>query len=315
GLVSLLGATTENVSFELNGALLSRMRVYVLKPLETEDLMTVLRQALADSERGFGGRRITVADELLQRIATAASGDARRALGILETASDFTEADARGERLPEAAVNEVIGHVGGAMDKGGDAYYDLLSAIHKSVRSSRTDAALFYIAQFINGGGDPLDVIRRLTAIASEDVGNGDPRALPLTIAAWDAYLRLGQYEGERAIAHAAIHLCTAPKTNAIDRAWKGAKRFAAEHPRYEIPRYLRNAPTRLMASLGNSQGYRYAHDEPEGYPAGSDHDCWPEGVPRTRFFEPSDHGQEKRFREMMAYRAELDRRHDESGD
>lgn len=313
GLVSLLGATTENVSFELNGALLSRMRVYVLKPLEPEELVGVLRRALADSERGLGARDIAVEDSLLTRIANASSGDARRALGILETACDFTERAGGGERLPESAVNEVIGHVGGAMDKGGDAYYDLLSAIHKSVRSSRTDAALFYIAQFVNGGGDPLDVVRRLTAIASEDVGNGDPRALPLTIAAWDAYLRLGQYEGERAIAHAAIHLCTAPKTNAIDRAWKGARQFAAEHPRYDIPRYLRNAPTRLMASLGNSRGYRYAHDEPDGYPAGSGHDCWPEGVPRARFFTPTDHGQEKRFREMMDYRAELDRRHDES--
>lgn len=311
GTLTLLGASTENISFELNGALLSRLRVYVLKPLTEDDLVEVLRRALTDEIRGLGTRRIQVEEALLRRMALASGGDARRALGLLETACDFTRKDAGGERLDEQAVNDVVGHVGGAMDKGGDAYYDLLSAIHKSVRSSRPDAALFYIAQFINGGGDPLDVIRRLTAIASEDVGNADPRALPLAVAAWDTYLRLGQYEGERAIAHVAIHLAIAPKSNAIDQAWKSAKRLAAQHPHYEIPRYLRNAPTKLMKELGNSTGYRYAHNEPNAYPAGHDHDCWPEGVPATRFYRPTDQGQEKRFREMLDYRAGLDRESD----
>ncbi|MEX0729957.1 MAG: replication-associated recombination protein A [Aquisalimonadaceae bacterium] len=311
GTLTLLGASTENISFELNGALLSRLRVYVLKPLIEEDLVEVMRRALKDEDRGLGQRRIIVDDALLRRMAIASGGDARRALGLLETACDFTSTDGEVERLSEQAVNDVVGHIGGAMDKGGDAYYDLLSAIHKSVRSSRPDAALFYIAQFINGGGDPIDVIRRLTAIASEDVGNADPRALPLAIAAWDTYLRLGQYEGERAIAHVAIHLSIAPKSNAIDQAWKTARRFAAEHPHYEIPRYIRNAPTKLMKELGNSDGYRYAHNEPNAYPAGRDHDCWPEGVPSARFYQPRDYGQEKRFREMMDYRAGLDDAHD----
>lgn len=311
GTLTLLGASTENISFELNGALLSRLRVYVLKPLTEEDLVEVLRRALEDETRGLGKRQIEVDRALLHRMAIASGGDARRALGLLETACDFTRQDADGERLDEQAVNDIVGHVGGAMDKGGDAYYDLLSAIHKSVRSSRPDAALFYIAQFINGGGDPLDVIRRLTAIASEDIGNADPRALPLAMAAWDTYLRLGQYEGERAIAHVAIHLAIAPKSNAIDQAWKSAKRLATRHPHYEIPRYLRNAPTKLMKELGNSLGYRYAHAEPNAYPAGHDHDCWPEGVPVTGLYQPTDYGQEKRFREMMEYRAELDREND----
>ena len=311
GVITLLGASTENISFELNGALLSRLRVYVLKPLTGEEVVEVLRRALRDKTRGLGLRGILVEEGLLRRMAAASGGDARRALGILEAACDFADVDGDRERLSQEAVDEVVGHVGGAMDKSGDAYYDLLSAIHKSVRSSRTDAALFYIAQFINNGGDPLDVIRRLTAIASEDVGNADPRALPLAVAAWDTYLRLGQYEGERAIAHVAIHLSVAPKSNAIDRAWKAARGFACEHPHYEIPRYLRNAPTRLMKELGNAAGYRYAHVEPDGYPAGSDHDCWPEGLPARRFYEPSGYGQEKRFREMIEYRESLDREHD----
>ncbi|MCK8515721.1 replication-associated recombination protein A [Methylonatrum kenyense] len=312
GLLTLLGASTENISFELNSALLSRLRVYVLKPLDEAAMVEILRRALTDSERGLGARRIQVDDETLARLARVSGGDARRALGLLETASDFAESDGDRDVLSQAAVDEVIGHVGGAMDKSGDAYYDLLSAIHKSIRSSRVDASLYYIARFISGGGDPLDVIRRLTAIASEDVGNADPRALPLVIAAWDAYLRLGQYEGERAIAHAAIHLAIAPKSNAIDQAWKAASAAVRKHPHGTVPPYLRNAPTSLMKELGHGQGYRYAHSEPNAYPAGSAHDCWPDGVPQQVFYQPSDFGQEKRFREMLDYRATLDRQEDE---
>jgi putative ATPase len=243
----------------------------------------------------------------------AAAGDARRALGLLETACDFTEPTADGdESLTRHALEDVLGHRASAFDKQGDHYYDLLSAIHKSVRSSRPDAALLYIARFMQGGGDPLDIIRRLAAIASEDVGNADPRALPLVMAAWDAYLRLGDHEGQRAIAHAAIHLAVAPKSNAIDRAWKDAKAFVADQPTLEVPGYLRNAPTALMASLGHGQGYRYAHHEPDGYPAGSDHDCWPEAIPPRRFFQPTTHGQEKRYAELMAWRAQRDAEADE---
>ncbi|MBD3895811.1 replication-associated recombination protein A [Halomonas sp. ML-15] len=307
GLLTLIGATTENPSFEVNSALLSRARVYVLKALSQEELEAVLRQALDDPERGLGQRHIRVDDEVLAMLARAAGGDARRALGLLETACDFCVPDGDGERLQATALADVLGHQASAFDKQGDHYYDLLSAIHKSVRSSRVDAALMYMAQFMQGGGDPLDVIRRLAAIASEDVGNADPRALPLVMAAWDAYLRLGDYEGQRAIAHAAIHLAVAPKSNAIDQAWKQAKALAAQHPTLEVPSYLRNAPTKLMKELGHGDGYRYAHHEPHGYPAGNRHDCWPEGLPRASLYQPSDYGQEARFRQIMAWRAELD--------
>ncbi|SDL41431.1 Recombination protein MgsA [Franzmannia pantelleriensis] len=313
GLLTLIGATTENPSFEVNSALLSRARVYVLKTLTEDELLAVLRQALEDAERGLGQRRIRVDDGVLGMLARAAGGDARRALGLLETACDFCVPEGNGERLQAEALDDVLGHQASAFDKQGDHYYDLLSAIHKSVRSSRVDAALLYMAQFMQGGGDPLDVVRRLAAIASEDVGNADPRALPLVMAAWDAYLRLGDYEGQRAIAHAAIHLAVAPKSNAIDQAWKQAKAHAAQHPTLEVPVYLRNAPTKLMKELGHGDGYRYAHHEPHGYPAGRRHDCWPEGLPQASLYQPSDYGQEARFKQIMAWRAELDAEADQN--
>ena len=315
GLLTLIGATTENPSFEVNSALLSRARVYVLKTLGEAELIAVMRRALDDVQRGLGARHIHAEDAVLATLARAGGGDARRALGLLESACDFTRTDDTGrEHLEQDALEAVIGHQASAFDKQGDHYYDLLSAIHKSVRSSRPDAALLYIARFVQGGGDPLDVIRRLAAIASEDVGNAEPRALPLVMAAWDAYLRLGDYEGQRAIAHAAIHLAVAPKSNAIDQAWKTAQAFVADHPHFEVPTYLRNAPTKLMASLGHGEGYRYAHNEPHAYPAGSAHDCWPGELPRAAFFAPSDHGQEKRFKQMQEWRASLDAEADSQG-
>ncbi|PXX97327.1 replication-associated recombination protein A [Halomonas sp. LBP4] len=315
GLLTLIGATTENPSFEVNSALLSRARVHVLKSLTEAELVEVMRRALADDTRGLGRRRIAVDDGVLGLLARAAAGDARRALGLLETACDFAEPnEGGGEILRREALEDVLGHQASAFDKQGDHFYDLLSAIHKSVRSSRPDAALLYIARFLQGGGDPLDVVRRLAAIASEDVGNADPRALPLVMAAWDAYLRLGDYEGQRAIAHAAIHLAVAPKSNAIDRAWKEAKAFVAAQPRLEVPTYLRNAPTKLMASMGHGQGYRYAHNEPHGYPAGSAHDCWPDEIPHQRFYQPTEYGQEKRYGQLMAWREALDREADGDG-
>ncbi|WP_163558836.1 replication-associated recombination protein A [Halomonas sp. NO4] len=313
GLLTLIGATTENPSFEVNSALLSRARVHVLKSLDETELIEVLQRALTDRERGLGERQIQVDEEVLGLLARAAAGDARRALGLLETACDFAEpAPQGGEVLRREVLDDVLGHQASAFDKQGDRYYDLLSAIHKSVRSSRPDAALLYIARFIQGGGDPLDVVRRLTAIASEDVGNADPRALPLVMAAWDAYRRLGDYEGQRAIAHAALHLAVAPKSNAIDQAWKRAKDFVAAQPSLEVPTYLRNAPTQLMESLGHGAGYRYAHNEPHGYPAGTSHDCWPEALPRERFYRPTEYGQEKRYGELMAWRERLDAEADE---
>ncbi|MFC2990859.1 replication-associated recombination protein A [Halomonas tibetensis] len=308
GLLTLIGATTENPSFEVNSALLSRARVHVLTSLSEAELVEVLKRALSDEPRGLGARCLRVDADILALLARAAAGDARRALGLLETACDYAEPDGQGgELLRREALENVLGHQASAFDKQGDHYYDLLSAIHKSIRSSRPDAALLYIARFVQGGGDPLDVVRRLAAIASEDVGNADPRALPLVMAAWDAYLRLGDYEGQRAIAHAAIHLAVAPKSNAIDQAWSRAKAFAATQPRLEVPTYLRNAPTALMESLGHGQGYRYAHQEPNAYPAGSAHDCWPEQTPGELFYRPTEQGQEKRYAQIMAWRAQLD--------
>ncbi|OAZ99190.1 replication-associated recombination protein A [Halomonas sp. G11] len=315
GLLTLIGATTENPSFEVNSALLSRARVYVLKSLTEDELISVMRQALDDPERGLGKRAIEVDPPVLTALAHASAGDARRALGLLETACDFTLQEAGRERLPESVLNDVIGHQASAFDKQGDAYYDLLSAIHKSVRSSRPDAALLYMARFIQGGGDPLDVVRRLSAIASEDVGNADPRALPLVIAAWDAYLRLGDYEGQRAIAHAAIHLAVAPKSNRIDQAWNKAQQFVRQQPQVEVPTYLRNAPTKLMEQLGHGEGYRYAHNEPDGYPAGSAHDCWPDELPKQAFYQPSGFGQEKRFADIMVWRDAQDKEADQASD
>lgn len=313
GLLTLIGATTENPSFEVNSALLSRARVYVLKPLTQADLLQVMQQALDDEQRGLGKRHITTEEGVLGALAHASAGDARRALGLLETACDFTERNGEQEILRKAVLADVVGHQSSAFDKQGDAYYDLLSAIHKAVRSSRPDAALLYMARFMQGGGDPLDVVRRLTAIASEDVGNADPRGLPLVIAAWDAYLRLGDYEGQRAIAHAAIHLAVAPKSNRIDSAWNAAKQFVQQQPQVEVPSYLRNAPTKLMEQLGHGEGYRYAHNEPDGYPSGSAHDCWPEDLPKVRFYEPSALGHEKRFADIMAWRASRDQETDQA--
>jgi putative ATPase len=313
GLLTLIGATTENPSFEVNSALLSRARVYVLKPLTHDELIQVLHRALTDPQRGLGERRIDVEEGVLDALAHASAGDARRALGLLETACDFTEQHNEREVLHKAVLADVMGHQSSAFDKQGDAYYDLLSALHKSIRSSRPDAALLYMARFMRGGGDPLDIVRRLTAIASEDVGNADPRALPLVIAAWDAYLRLGDYEGQRAIAHAAIHLAVAPKSNRIDRAWKAAQQYVQQHPQLEVPSYLRNAPTKLMEQLGHGEGYRYAHNEAHGYPAGSAHDCWPDGLVKTHFYEPSSFGQEKRFAEIMEWREQRDQEEDQA--
>lgn len=294
------------------GALLSRARVYVLNALTDSDLIAVLQRALQDEVHGLGLRHLQVGDDVLALIAHCAAGDARRSLGLLETAADMAHEEDGRQVLDLATVESVMGPFAGRMDKDGDVHYNLLSALHKSVRSSRPQAALLYMARYTVAGGDPLDIVRRLTAIASEDVGNADPSALPLVISAWDAYLRLGKHEGERAIAHALICLATAPKSNAVDAAWSSAKAFVEANPGIEPPLYIRNAPTKLMADLGHKQGYRYAHDEPNGYPAGSSHDCWPEGLPVQAFYRPTTHGREADRSDLMALRAGWDQAADQ---
>lgn len=311
GLLTIISATTHNPSFQVNSALLSRARVYVLNALTEDVLLEVLKRALRDELRGLGDYRLRTDDAVLGSIARAASGDARRALGLLESAIDLARDEAGDKVLDMDVLRDLVDYHGGRMDKSGDVHYDLLSAVHKSARSSRPQAVLLYMARYINSGGDPLDIIRRMACVASEDVGNTDPKALPLVMAAWDAYLRLGQHEGERAIAHAGVYLAVAPKSNTIDAAWKAAKAFVSEHPDLEPPLYIRNAPTQMMKELGYNKGYRYAHDEPNAYPAGAGHNCWPDGIPEQTFYRPTRFGHEDRFAELMRWRADLDREAD----
>ena len=307
GTVIFVGATTENPSFELNNALLSRARVYVLEALDTGAIETVLDRALADAERGLGAMRIEMAPALRRLLAEAADGDARRALNLLEIAADLAADGPDGTRvLTEEAVLRVLeGGSGRRFDKGGDAFYDQISALHKSIRGSSPDGALYWLARMLDGGCDPLYLARRLVRIASEDVGNADPRALTLGLDAWEVQERLGSPEGELALAHAAVYMACAPKSNAVYAAFGAALRDAREHGSLEVPRHLRNAPTRLLESLGHGEGYRYAHDEPEGYAAGERY--LPDALQQRRYYEPVGRGLEERIGEKLRRLRELD--------
>jgi len=296
GTVALIGATTENPAFELNNALLSRARVYVLKPLEPADLEAVLNRALADPERGVGGQGLTLEDGVLALLAAAADGDARRALNFLELAADLAGAD---RRIDLALAGQVVSGTLRRFDKGGDAFYDQVSALHKSIRGSDPDASLYWLARLLDGGCDPLYIARRLVRIASEDVGNADPRALGLTLEAWDVQERLGSPEGELALAQAVVFLAVAAKSNAVHAAFAEAQADATAHGSLEVPPHLRNAPTRLARELGHGQGYRYAHDEADGYAAGVNY--FPERLGRRRYYRPVDRGLEIRIAERLA--------------
>jgi putative ATPase len=301
GTVILIGATTENPSFELNNALLSRARVYVLKPLTLDELGAVIDQALADPVRGLGGRGLTLPESARTQLAEAADGDARRALGLLELAADL----AMDGEIGPAMVAEVAAGQVRRFDKGGEAFYDQISALHKSVRGSAPDAALYWLARMIDGGCDPLYIARRVVRMASEDIGNADPRALDLALAAWDVLDRLGSPEGELALAQAVAFLACAAKSNAVYLAWDQAL-ADARRGSLEVPVHLRNAPTRLMRELGYGRAYRYAHDEPEGYAAGEDY--FPEGLQGRRYYRPVGRGLEVRIGEKLEHLAELDR-------
>ena len=302
GTLVFIGATTENPSFELNNALLSRARVYVLKALELEDLEGVMDQGLADRERGLGQLGLTLASEHRRVLAMAADGDARRALNLLELAADLSE----GGEISERVVMEVIAGHARRFDKGGDIFYDQISALHKSVRGSAPDAALYWLARMIDGGCDPLYIARRVARMASEDIGNADPRALELALNAWDVQERLGSPEGELAIAQAVVYMACAAKSNAVYLAWKAAQEDARQSGSLEVPVHLRNAPTRLMKELGYGHDYRYAHDEPEGYAAGEVY--FPDGLRPRRYYAPVDRGLEIRLREKLGHLRELDR-------
>jgi len=306
GTITFIGATTENPSFELNSALLSRARVYLLKSLTTEDIAAVLDQAMSDGERGYGKDNVVLPNNTRSMIAELVNGDARRALNTLEMMSDMAEVNAEGKReLTPQLLNEVSGERSARFDNKGDRFYDLISALHKSVRGSAPDAALYWYARIITAGGDPLYVARRLLAIASEDVGNADPRGMQVAIAAWDCFTRVGPAEGERAIAQAIVYLACAPKSNAVYTAFKSAMRDARDNPDYDVPEHLRNAPTKLMKEMGLGAEYRYAHDEPNAYAAGEDY--FPPQMAQTRYYHPTSRGLEGKIGEKLTWLAAQD--------
>lgn len=303
GAITFIGATTENPSFELNNALLSRVRVYVLKALEPAHLQAVLKQALHDSERGLGQRALAPAGDALLKLAAAADGDARRALNLLEIAADLAE----GGELTEQLINEVLADGSPRrFDKGGEAFYDQISALHKAVRGSSPDAALYWFARMIDGGCDPLYIARRVTRMASEDIGNADPRGLRLALDAWETQERLGQPEGELAIAQAIVYLASAAKSNAVYTAYKAALRDAAQACSKAVPLRLRNAATKLMKSLDYGKGYRYAHDEQDAYAAAEHY--FPDDMAARQYYHPVDRGLEIKIAEKLAYLRERDK-------
>ena len=293
GTLTFIGATTENPSFELNNALLSRARVYVLKILEPDDLRQVLDRALADPERGPGAG-ISADEAALELIVAAADGDARRALNFLELAADL----ATDGRIDETVAREVASGGRRRFDKQGEYFYDQISALHKSVRGSDPDAALYWLMRMLDGGCDPLYVARRMIRVASEDIGNADPRALQLTLNAWEVLERLGSPEGELALAQAVVYLACAAKSNAVYVAAKAAARDVSKYGSLEVPMHLRNAPTRLMKELGYGDDYRYAHDEEDAIALGENY--FPEDMPPAKYYHPVARGLEIRIREKL---------------
>ncbi len=303
GTLTFIGATTENPSFALNNALLSRLRVYVLTSLDVPAIEHVLERALRDPEHGLGGRW-PLAEESRRRLAQAADGDARRALIWLELAAELVEA--QGGALEDALAAVMNDGGGRRFDRGGDLFYDQISALHKAVRGSSPDAALYWLARMLDGGCDPLYIARRMVRMASEDIGNADPRALPLALSAWEAQERLGSPEGELAMAQAIVYLAVAPKSNAVYNAFGAARRDVERCGSLEVPPHIRNAPTALAKKLGHGEGYRYAHDEPNAYAAG---ECYfPEALKDARYYQPTANGLEGRIGEKLQRLRELDR-------
>ena len=302
GTLIFIGATTENPSFELNNALLSRARVYVLKSLDEAALRRLAERALSE-DKGLGKRHLSLPEESLQLLLSAADGDGRRLLNLLENAADLAE---DGQAIGTELLQNLLGDSVRRFDKGGEAFYDQISALHKSVRGSDPDATLYWYARMLDGGCDPLYIARRVVRMASEDIGNADPRALTLCLNAWDVQERLGSPEGELAVAQALVYLACAPKSNAVYMGFKAAMREAAEHGSLEVPLHLRNAPTKLMKELGYGGEYRYAHDEPEAYAAGEDH--FPDQLEPRRYYQPVPRGLELKIRDKLEHLRALDR-------
>jgi len=297
GTLTFIGATTENPSFEIVGALLSRARVYVLKALSVEELRGLLQAALSDRERGLGAQQLTIEDEALLLLAHAADGDARRGLGMLELAAAVAAAGAS-KLISLAQAQEIAGGGRRRFDQGGDQFYDQISALHKAVRGSDPDAALYWFARMLDGGCDPHYLARRITRMATEDIGLADPRALQLTLDAWQIYERLGSPEGELALAEAVVYLAVAAKSNAVYTAFGAAREDVERYGSLDVPLRLRNAPTRLMKELGHGSGYRYAHDEPQAFAAGERY--LPDDMPDRRYYLPTTRGLEQRIGEAM---------------
>lgn len=303
GTFLFIGATTENPSFELNNALLSRARVYLLKKLSEDEIIAVISQACSSFD-GLADKQIRFAGDVKQKLAQLAQGDARKALNYLELLVDMADDSAANLTIGLDQLMEIAGREGVSFDKNGDLFYDLISAFHKSVRGSDPDAALYWYARMLAGGCDPLYVARRLLAIASEDVGNADPRAMQIAINAWDCFTRVGPYEGERAIAQAIVYCASAPKSNALYLAFANAKQAVKDFPEYEVPLHLRNAPTKLMEELGNGLGYRYAHNEEGAFAAGEVY--LPRELQGTHFYQPSSRGFEKQISDKLNYLQQL---------
>jgi putative ATPase len=297
GTLTFIGATTENPSFEIVGALLSRARVYVLKALGTEELQRLMQAALADRERGLGAQELTIEAAALELLARAADGDARRALNMLELGAGVAVAGG-GRVITEALAQEIASGGRRRFDKGGEQFYDQISALHKAVRGTDPDAALYWLARMIDGGCDPHYLARRITRMAAEDIGLADPRALQIALEAWQSYERLGSPEGELALALAVVYMAVAAKSNAVYTAWGEAMKDVETFGSLEVPLRFRNAPTRLMKELGYGGGYRYAHDEPEAYAAGERY--FPDDMPDRRYYHPAPRGLEQRIGEAL---------------
>ena len=305
GTITFIGATTENPSFEVVSALLSRARVYVLNSLTVVDLAALLTTALQDVQRGLGGRQIVIDDDALQLLAGAADGDGRRALNMREIVADLGLERGGQTVITREQVQEVASGTRRRFDKGGDQFYDQISALHKAVRGSDPDGALYWLARMLDGGCDPLYVARRVVRMATEDIGLADPRALPMTLQAWETYDRLGSPEGELAIAQAVVYLSVAPKSNSVYTAWAEARADVEKYGTLDVPARFRNPTTRLMREIGNGQGYRYAHDEPDAYAAGERY--LPDEMPDRRYYAPTPRGFEIRITEAMDRRRKAD--------
>ena len=308
GTILFVGATTENPSFELNNALLSRLRVYVLQSLSSDDIISLIDRALSDPELGLGARNIEMQHADKKRLADMVDGDARRALTMLEIAADLAPQTEQGSHQISAQLVTEIMSGGGVrrFDKGGEAFYDQISALHKSVRGSDPDAALYWLCRMLDGGCDPRYIARRVVRMASEDIGNADPRALRLSLDAWEAQERLGSPEGELSLAQAVIYLAVAAKSNATYVAYKKAMSVVKQTGSLEVPLHLRNAPTSLMKDLDYGKDYRYAHDEGDGYAAGEQY--LPDALVDEQFYAPVDRGLEIKIAEKMAYLRSLDK-------